>query len=461
MIVERQEFQYNEAHNFWAMLKLTAIDGGFSFGVKERIGIDFVVVIDVSKSMNSDNKLPAVLATLEYMMENLTENDRFALVQFNDVATLLFDLLPMNDINKSIVVDILHNIKATGNTNINDGLITGLNILKSRKEENPPISRLFLLTDGLTNRGFSHKQIIKNIKSQNNDDRMTIYCFGYGVDHSSSVLQTIAFSTAGGLYYYVKNSDKIASTFGECLAGIFSTIAYSIRVHLEAFDGCRFVKIRTKYLFNTIQSMKNYIGFLGSMYEQEQRTILMRLSLRDFKSVCEHKLFTISVSYCSAINNLQYKESATVVIQRSQKPKRLFIPLELDVQINRVTSAEAIDFAITSANENNFGIAQQTLLSAIKKISSSSSASEPYCVDLITDLTECIKYVSGPDSFVGSKVHQIHQYSTMYNQERSVGISPKKHVNRTYGYTTEQQIIAKKIAEKTVSAYLSNYHHNV
>ena len=160
-------------------------------------------------------------------------------------------------------------------------------------------------------------------------------------------------------------------------------------------------------------------------------------------------------------NNLNYKESSTIIIPRTQNPKKLCIPLDLDVQINRVTSAEAIDFAISSANEKNFGIAQQTLLGAIKKIASSNSASEPYCVDLITDLSECIKYVSGPDSFVGSKVHQIHQYSTMYNQERSVGISSKKHINQTYGYTTEQQSKAKTIAEKTVSAYLSNYHHNV
>lgn len=409
--------------------------------------------------MKKGQKLDSVLATIEYMMDVLTERDRFALVQFNETATVLFALDYLTMENKSKILVLLQKIGTSGNTNISDGLFTALNILQSREgDDQIPISRVLLLTDGLSNRGLSHNEMIIKLKAEKLDENLTIHCFGYGKDHSSSCLQTIAFRSPGGLYYYIEDCSRIAEIFGDCLAGTFSTVAYSIHIELEAFDGCRFIKIRTKYPFSSVQSMKKYIGSLGSMYEQENRSVLMRLSLRSMQKGFRHKLYQVSVSYKSAFDHKCYRHRQTIHVHRNPEPDRIILNKELDRQINRVTSAEAIDKAIEAASDKNFGTAEQIIQSAIQRISHSITSSDPYCIDLIGDLKICKKCVSTQEIFAKTGVHEAHQYSTMHNQERSVCIrNERSNRSNGYGYCTPKQNIETEKAAAAISSYIASY----
>eukprot|EP00339_Tiarina_fusa_P013977 CAMPEP_0117010480 /NCGR_PEP_ID=MMETSP0472-20121206/9226_1 /TAXON_ID=693140 ORGANISM="Tiarina fusus, Strain LIS" /NCGR_SAMPLE_ID=MMETSP0472 /ASSEMBLY_ACC=CAM_ASM_000603 /LENGTH=412 /DNA_ID=CAMNT_0004713023 /DNA_START=302 /DNA_END=1537 /DNA_ORIENTATION=+ len=406
--------------------------------------------------MKNGQKLASVLATIEYMMDVLNENDRFALVQFDETATVLFALDYLTAEKKSDILEIIQNIQTHGNTNISDGLFTALSILQAREGE-IPISRILLLTDGLSNRGLSHSEMIQKLQQEEIDENLTIHCFGYGKDHSSSCLQTIAFRSPGGLYYYVENSDHIAATFGDCLAGTFSTIAYSIHVELEAFDGCRFIKIRTKFPVKSVKQMKKYVGSLGSMYEQESRSVLMRLSLRGM-SPGTQKLYQVTVSYKSAIDHSRHCSRQLISVERNAEPAKIPMNKELDRQINRVTSAEAIDKAISAASVKNFGNAGQIINCAIQRISASITSSDPYCKDLIEDLKDCKRCVSSHEIFAKTGIHEAHQYSTMHNQERSVGVrNIRSNRNTGYGYCTTQQSIEMEKAAVAISNYLSAY----
>ena len=396
------------------------------------------------------------------MIEVLTQQDRFSLVQFSDEASVLVPLLKMDETNKKIVIEVLHQVTAQGNTNLSDGLFTGLSILEERTEEVKPLSRLFLLTDGLANRGLVHNNIIERLVNKDLPSTLTIHCFGYGTDHEPSSLQEIAFTSSGGLYYFVEDVDSIAGTFGECIAGTFSTVAYNIKVELEAFDGCRFIQFRTKYPRKTIHSMKYYTISLGSMYEQEKRTIIIRQSLRAMSTEKEHQLFRVTVTYMSTLDRKQKTIQKLFAVNRMIESKMGEpVAVDLDKQINRVNAAEAIDLAIKSALENNFGIAKQTLRDAAEKILRSSTSHDPYCADLIEDLRLCYTYVENPVLFKSVGNHKIHSYSTMYHQERAVGLKTlanrKSRVSSNYGYCTKQQIMEVESASKKAMECISGY----
>jgi len=453
--IEKTICSHDTAHNILTSVKLQANGSPFGFAVRQRINADFVVVIDTSDSMKKEKKLVSVLATIEYMMDVLNENDRFALIQFDETATVLFGLDYLTADNKAHILTILQNISTHGNTNISDGLFTALSILGAR-EGDIPISRILLLTDGLSNCGLSHSDMIQKLKQEKLDQNLTIHCFGYGKDHSSSCLQTIAFRSPGGLYYFIENSDHIAAIFGDCLAGTFSTVVYSIRMELEAFDGCRFIKIRTKFPFQTHKQMKKYVGSLGSMYEQESRSVLMRLSLRSMKEGIQ-QLYKVVVTYKSAIDKKTHCIKQTIDVQRKPEPENIPMNEELDRQINRVTSAEAIDNAISAASVKNFGTAEQIIICAIQRISQSITSSDPYCRDLIADLQDCKKCVSSHEVFAKNGIHEAHQYSTMHNQERSVGLRNERSNRTGYGYSTSQQTVAVEQAAAAISSYLAAY----
>ena len=403
--------------------------------------------------MKKESKLISILATIEYMLDVLSENDRLALVQFNEKASILFDLDYLTKNNKTKVLQIIQNIKTQRNTNISEGLFTAISILNSRIEKNLPISRILLLTDGHSNCGLGDEEVIEILKEEKLDENLTIHCFGYGKNHSSSFLQMIAFKSPGGLYYYIENVNQIAESFGDCISCTFATVAYSIHVHLEAFDGCRFVKIATKFPFQSVKSMKNYVGYLGSMYSNESKSILMRLSLRKMNEG-EHKLFKISLSYKNAFDDRKYVISNIVSIQRYSS-NCLISPFhfsnknkELEKQVHRITAIEAIDHAINAAYVKNFGTAQQIIQSTIQKIYNSSTGSDSYCINLLADLEICKKCVSNQDIFESFGKHKVHQYIAVYNQERFFYFREQQPcIEKTFCYcSTEQKFGEDKIS---------------
>ena len=134
-------------------------------------------------------------------------------------------------------------------------------------------------------------------------------------------------------------------------------------------------------------------------------------------------------------------------------------------QLNRIDAAEAIDSAIRAAETKNYGIAIECLSNSIHKIQARRSGSvDPFTHDLIEDLKECIHYLSDPFLFYSIGIHQIHSYSTMYNQERSTGVkSIEKRKSRSspvYGYCTYQQALEVQIASEKFINCISNYHHS-
>jgi hypothetical protein len=94
------------------------------------------------------------------------------------------------------------------------------------------------------------------------------------------ICEDISFASKGGVYYYIESSKSIPATFGECLAGILSTVSHNIEVRLIAQDGCRIVNFYTKFPIKELKSVKEYGISIGSMYSQECRTVLFKLSLR-------------------------------------------------------------------------------------------------------------------------------------------------------------------------------------
>jgi len=456
---DRPVLESNSPQMCWAMVKLKT-NPRQTIEAAQRLPMDFVVVIDTSISMKQNNKLSQVIATLEYMLEVLTDQDRFSLVQFSDKATLLVPLIPATEDTKFKIRRGLHTLQARGNTNLADGLFVGLKILESRTERILPQSRLFLLTDGHSNRGFTQGELLDTLKKRDLHEGISFHCFGYGKDHCSASLQAIAFCSPGGLYHYVESPADIAPCFGECLAGIFSTVSYSIRLQLEAFDGCRFIEFHTTYSSKTLKSMKMYWFQLGSLSIGEERTLLMKLSIRNVPEG-QQALFRATLEYSSTINRCRYVHEQTALVERIHNPHNVPYSLDLDKNINRIISVEAIDSAIKDASVHNYGTAQKTLLAAIHAIQASSSAQDVYCKDLVCDLEDCLNGMADYESFVSSGIYQAVQYSTMHSQERSVGVlvNEQKSSQRSsanYGYSTLYQSDARKHATEIASGYLAD-----
>jgi Mg-chelatase subunit ChlD len=146
--LEATQAACNTVHKIWAMVELNAIQ---PCKLIPKIPLDFVIVIDHSSSMRTNNKIAFVQATIEYMISKLEADSRFCLIKFNhEVSFVTSGLLQMTPENKSKVLELLKEIKPEGSTNISDSLFAAINLLKSRElSEQNRISSVMLFTGNL------------------------------------------------------------------------------------------------------------------------------------------------------------------------------------------------------------------------------------------------------------------------------------------------------------------------
>lgn len=170
-----------------------------------------------------------------------------------------------------------------------------------------------------------------------------------------------------------------------------------------------------------------------------------------------HELMKIGVQYVNALTNQVEQIETSLSITRTVVPLQENIPLILDQHINRYFAATTINEAIELAKQENYNEAQLKLYKLIERIQQSVSANEPYCLDLVKDIRECLCGMRDFKSFA-TGMHYAQAYSEMYFLERSTG---SRHLfkiqdaerHNGYGYTT----VAQEIEAANAVTHTKNY----
>lgn len=218
----------NDHHDIPCALVLNAPEQPFS----SRAGVDIICVIDVSGSMEEDEKLILVKRTLNFMINNLSEIDRLCIISFNDRAQKLMPLSVMNNYGKTMAATVVSYLRAGGGTNIVEGLQTALTVAQNRNMLNYTLD-IMMLSDGVDNHQESSLYRARDCFMRFDQLNMSysVHAFGYGHSHDSELLGDIAHIKNGG-FYYVEEAEDIRHAFSHCLGEILSVVARDIRVSL-------------------------------------------------------------------------------------------------------------------------------------------------------------------------------------------------------------------------------------
>ena len=117
---------------------------------KKINGIYLICIVDVSGSM-SGSKINLVKESLRYLVNNMKEEDYFALIKFESSSYLVNGFTQMTSTNKQNIIKNINNLSASGGTNIYSGLQRALGLITSDFATNGKIISMILLSDGLFN----------------------------------------------------------------------------------------------------------------------------------------------------------------------------------------------------------------------------------------------------------------------------------------------------------------------
>ncbi|MFK7821286.1 MAG: VIT domain-containing protein, partial [Planctomycetaceae bacterium] len=166
---------------------------------QQEKGMDYVFVLDVSGSMRNDSKLAVSGTSVGAFIENLSPEDRFELITFNDIPKAHFNSL-MNADGESInrAKSELSSMRARGGTSLRPAIQAAYRYLDTDRPLNVGV-----LSDGMTEERESG-QLLQLIQSRPAGTR--VFAVGVGNEVNRPLLSDIA-RRSGGLAAFMSGGD--------------------------------------------------------------------------------------------------------------------------------------------------------------------------------------------------------------------------------------------------------------
>ncbi len=199
-------------------------------GKTTRTPMNISIVIDRSGSMGEKNKLEYVKKAVDYLIDEASGDDYVSVVTYDDYVDVLQRSMVIKD--KYELREKIRSLQPGGFTNLSEGMFEGYDQV-NRSYMRGYVNKVFLLSDGIANRGITDRYKLANlVKEKNRKDGVTISTFGVGNEFNENLMTDIA-EYGRGNYYYIKNSSDIPEIFATELRSMRNLVGQGTKVKVK------------------------------------------------------------------------------------------------------------------------------------------------------------------------------------------------------------------------------------
>lgn len=198
----------------------------------ERKRANLTFVIDVSGSMNQDNRIGLVKRSLALLVNQLKPDDRIGIVVYGSNARTV--LTPTAVEEEDAILEAIDGLRIEGSTNAEAGLLLGYKTA-SKVYDKEAINRVILCSDGVANIGKTDPDGILRTIEDYAGRNLYLSTFGFGMDNYNDVLMEQLADQGNGAYAYIDDIDEAKKIFQEQLTETLQTIAKDAKIQVE-FD---------------------------------------------------------------------------------------------------------------------------------------------------------------------------------------------------------------------------------
>ncbi len=191
---------------------------------------NLVFLVDVSGSMEAEDKLPLVRASLMQLVDQLRAQDKVSLVVY--AGRTAVELEPTAGSEKAKIKAAIARLQAGGSTageaaiklayaQARAGFIKG------------GINRILLATDGDFNVGVSDMDQLKGMVERERQSGVSLTTLGYGQGNYNEALMEQLAQVGNGNYGYIDSLSEARKVLVEELSSTFNTVAADVKLQLE------------------------------------------------------------------------------------------------------------------------------------------------------------------------------------------------------------------------------------
>jgi len=203
---------------------------GYAVPPGERQDVSLTFVIDVSGSMNMDNRLGLVKRSLALLVKQLRPTDRVSIVVFGTNAEVILEPTAGNRTQK--ITQAINRLQPGGVTNAEAGLRLGYQMAEQAFISGG-INRVILCSDGVANLGETEAGSIWDKVEEYAGKQVTLTTVGFGMDNYNDVLMEQLADKGNGFYTYVDDIQEARRIFIENLTSTLQVIALNARVQVD------------------------------------------------------------------------------------------------------------------------------------------------------------------------------------------------------------------------------------
>ena len=203
---------------------------GYDVPEEERKDAALTFVIDVSGSMDMDNRLGLVKHSLEMLVEQLHRGDTVGIVVYGSDARVVLE--PTRGSDTGRILSAIYNLEPEGATNAEAGLRLGYRMAMEAYIPDG-INRVILCSDGVANVGETGPEAILEEIDHYVEEGITLTTIGFGMDNYNDTLMEQLADQGNGFYAYLDDRDEARKLFIDEITGTLQTIALDAKVQVE------------------------------------------------------------------------------------------------------------------------------------------------------------------------------------------------------------------------------------
>jgi len=187
-------------------------------------------VIDVSGSMNRENRLGLVKKCLRMLVERLKPEDKIGIAVYGSRGRKVMGHRGLDERDEILAaIELLH---AEGSTYAEQGIRIGYEMAEKNYKKGY-INRVILCSDGVANVGKTGADGILGVIKEKADKGITLSAIGFGMGNYNDVLLERLGDKGNGHYVYIDTIAEAKKLFGDNLTGTLQVIARDVKVQVD------------------------------------------------------------------------------------------------------------------------------------------------------------------------------------------------------------------------------------